>query len=48
MIVTCAALKAGCHVIGEKPMASTMAEARHMVHAAIESAAKEERVAVRC
>ncbi|MHC4982183.1 MAG: Gfo/Idh/MocA family protein [Planctomycetota bacterium] len=32
--VTCAALKAGCHVIGEKPMASSMAEARRMVRAA--------------
>jgi len=32
--VTCAALKAGCHVIGEKPMASTMAEARRMVRTA--------------
>jgi predicted dehydrogenase len=32
--VTCAALKAGCHVIGEKPMANSMAEARKMVHAA--------------
>jgi len=31
--VTCAALKAGCHVIGEKPMASSMAEARRMVKA---------------
>ena len=31
--VTCAALKAGCHVIGEKPMASSMAEARRMVAA---------------
>ncbi|MCE5276831.1 MAG: Gfo/Idh/MocA family oxidoreductase [Planctomycetaceae bacterium] len=29
--VTCTALKAGCHVIGEKPMASSMAEARKMV-----------------
>ena len=29
--VTCAALEAGCHVLGEKPMASTMAEARKMV-----------------
>jgi len=29
--VTCAALKAGLHVIGEKPMASSMAEARRMV-----------------
>ncbi len=31
--VTCAALKAGLHVVGEKPMASTMAEARRMVRA---------------
>lgn len=29
--VTCTALRAGCHVIGEKPLASTMAEARKMV-----------------
>ena len=29
--VTCTALRAGCHVIGEKPMASTLAEARKMV-----------------
>ena len=29
--VTCTALEAGCHVIGEKPMASSMAEARKMV-----------------
>ncbi len=29
--VTTTALKAGCHVIGEKPMASSMAEARRMV-----------------
>ncbi|MBI2302328.1 MAG: Gfo/Idh/MocA family oxidoreductase [Armatimonadetes bacterium] len=29
--VTCAALEAGCHVIGEKPLASSMAEARRMV-----------------
>lgn len=29
--VTCAALEAGCHVIGEKPMASSMEEARKMV-----------------
>ncbi|MFB3881075.1 MAG: Gfo/Idh/MocA family protein [Armatimonadota bacterium] len=29
--VTCAALEAGCHVISEKPMASSMAEARVMV-----------------
>ncbi len=35
--VTCAALRAGCHVIGEKPMASSMAEAREMVRAAEET-----------
>ena len=29
--VTCTALDMGCHVIGEKPMASSMDEARHMV-----------------
>ncbi len=29
--VTCAALEAGCHVVGEKPMASSMDEARRMV-----------------
>jgi predicted dehydrogenase len=29
--VTCQALEAGCHVIGEKPMASSMDEARKMV-----------------
>jgi len=29
--VTCTALRMGCHVIGEKPMASSMAEARRMV-----------------
>ena len=29
--VTCAALRAGCHVVGEKPMASSMPEARRMV-----------------
>jgi len=29
--VTCAALRAGLHVVGEKPMASSMAEARRMV-----------------
>ena len=29
--VTCTALRAGCHVIGEKPMASSMIEARRMV-----------------
>ena len=32
--VTCTALEAGCHVIGEKPMAASMAEARRMVRAA--------------
>ena len=32
--VTCAALRAGCHVIGEKPMAASMAQARRMVKAA--------------
>jgi predicted dehydrogenase len=35
--VTCAALKAGFHVVGEKPMASSMAEARRMVRAAEQS-----------
>lgn len=32
--VTCTALEAGCHVIGEKPMASSMTEARKMVRTA--------------
>jgi predicted dehydrogenase len=32
--VTCKALRAGCHVLGEKPMASSMAEARKMVRTA--------------
>ncbi len=32
--VTCTALKNGCHVIGEKPMANSMSEARRMVRAA--------------
>ena len=32
--VTCTALQAGCHVIGEKPMASSMDEAREMVRVA--------------
>ena len=32
--VTCTALRAGCHVIGEKPMAASMSEARRMVRAA--------------
>jgi len=35
--VTCTALRAGCHVIGEKPMASSMAEARRMVKTAEET-----------
>ncbi|NLB68502.1 MAG: Gfo/Idh/MocA family oxidoreductase [Lentisphaerae bacterium] len=34
---TCTALGAGCHVIGEKPMASSMDEARKMVRAAEEA-----------
>ncbi|MFW5893883.1 MAG: Gfo/Idh/MocA family protein [Verrucomicrobiota bacterium] len=32
--VTCTALEAGCHVVGEKPMAGSMNEARRMVRAA--------------
>lgn len=32
--VTCTALAAGCHVVGEKPMAASMDEARRMVRAA--------------
>lgn len=35
--VTCTALKAGCHVIGEKPMANSMAEARKMVRTSQET-----------
>lgn len=35
--VTCQALRAGCHVIGEKPMAASMREARRMVKTAEES-----------
>jgi len=35
--VTCTALRAGCHVIGEKPMASSMEEAREMVRTAEET-----------
>ena len=35
--VTCTALRAGCPVIGEKPMASSMAEARRMVQASEET-----------
>lgn len=32
--VTCTALRAGCHVVSEKPMANSMAEARRMVRTA--------------
>ncbi len=32
--VTCQALRAGCHVLGEKPMAANMAQARKMVKTA--------------
>jgi predicted dehydrogenase len=32
--VTCTALRAGCHVVSEKPMAASMAEAREMVKTA--------------
>ena len=35
--VTCAALRAGCHVVGEKPMAASMDEAREMVRTAEET-----------
>ena len=35
--VTCVALRAGCHVIGEKPMASSMTEARRMVRTAAQT-----------
>ena len=35
--VVCAGLKAGLHVIGEKPMAASMAEARKMVHTSEET-----------
>jgi predicted dehydrogenase len=35
--VTCAALRGGCHVVGEKPMASSMEEARRMVRASEET-----------
>ena len=35
--VTCAALKAGCHVVSEKPMAASMAEGREMVKTAQET-----------
>lgn len=34
---TCTALRAGCHVIGEKPMAASMAEARQMVECSEET-----------
>jgi predicted dehydrogenase len=36
-VVTCTALRAGCHVVGEKPMANSMAEARRMVKVAEET-----------
>lgn len=32
--VTCMALRSGCHVLGEKPMAASMAQARRMVRTA--------------
>ena len=35
--VTCTALKAGCHVVSEKPMAASMAEGRKMVKTAEET-----------
>ncbi|MFW6060423.1 MAG: Gfo/Idh/MocA family protein [Phycisphaeraceae bacterium] len=35
--VTCAALRAGCHVLGEKPMAESMDQAREMVTLARET-----------
>lgn len=35
--VTVTALRAGCHVLGEKPMAETLADARRMVAAAAEA-----------
>ncbi len=35
--VTCAALRAGCHVVSEKPMAASMAQARRMVRTAEET-----------
>jgi predicted dehydrogenase len=35
--VTCTVLKAGCHVIGEKPMAASMDEAREMVRTSEET-----------
>jgi len=35
--VTCTALRAGCHVVGEKPLAASMAEARQMVRTAEET-----------
>ena len=35
--VTCAALEAGCHVIGEKPMAASLAQARKMIRASEKS-----------
>jgi len=35
--VTCTALRAGCHVVGEKPMAASLAEGRRMVAASEET-----------
>lgn len=35
--VVCTALRMGCHVLGEKPMAATMAQARRMVKTANET-----------
>jgi predicted dehydrogenase len=35
--VTCTALRAGCHVLGEKPMATSLEDARRMVRAAEQS-----------
>ena len=35
--VTCAALEAGCHVVGEKPMAATLTQARKMMRASEKS-----------
>lgn len=35
--VTCTALRMGCHVVSEKPMAASMAEARRMVRTAEET-----------
>ena len=35
--VTCTALRAGCHVVGEKPMAATLEQAREMVRVSEET-----------